>query len=196
LEDNQTLKSYDRDDDKLNDFDELFVYYTNPFDNDTDNDGYSDFEESDDGTNPNDFNNYPTINRAPNTPIGSGPTSGKIGKALTYNFILTDPDDDEMYLWIDWGDGEIEEWIGTYESDEIATISHTWERKGTFKIQFKAKDLLDLESDWGSLDLTIPRSKSLHYSFFQNFLENLKLNFYYNFTLSQIIFKSLFSNAG
>lgn len=39
LEDNLTLQNYDRDYDLLNDFDELFIYYTNPFDSDSDNDG-------------------------------------------------------------------------------------------------------------------------------------------------------------
>jgi parallel beta-helix repeat protein len=58
LEDNITLKNRDKDYDGLNDYDELFVYFTNPEDPDTDNDGLSDFEEIENGkdgfiTNPN-----------------------------------------------------------------------------------------------------------------------------------------------
>jgi len=45
LEDNETLLQYDRDNDHLNDYDELWVYFTNPFDGDTDDDGASDYEE-------------------------------------------------------------------------------------------------------------------------------------------------------
>lgn len=45
LEDNLTLQGFDRDSDYLNDFDELFVYFTNPLDKDTDSDGATDYEE-------------------------------------------------------------------------------------------------------------------------------------------------------
>ena len=45
LEDNVTLQEFDRDNDYLNDFDELFVYFTNPFSKDTDSDGATDYEE-------------------------------------------------------------------------------------------------------------------------------------------------------
>lgn len=55
LEDNATLQLYDRDDDCLNDFDELFIYITNPFDSDTDNDGAADYEEVNCGTDPNNY---------------------------------------------------------------------------------------------------------------------------------------------
>jgi parallel beta-helix repeat protein len=45
LEDNETLKLQDKDDDRLTDYEELFTYFTNPDDDDTDNDGLSDLEE-------------------------------------------------------------------------------------------------------------------------------------------------------
>ena len=60
LEDNETLKLQDKDNDGLTDYVELFSYFTNPEDIDTDNDGLSDFEEvvsGEDGyiTDPNNF---------------------------------------------------------------------------------------------------------------------------------------------
>lgn len=45
LEDNKTLQTYDRDNDYLTDYSELFIYYTNPFDIDTDDDGATDYDE-------------------------------------------------------------------------------------------------------------------------------------------------------
>lgn len=45
VEDNQTLQQMDRDQDFLSDYDELFLYYTNPFNKDTDNDQATDYEE-------------------------------------------------------------------------------------------------------------------------------------------------------
>lgn len=42
LPDNATLQGMDSDSDNINDYDELFVYYTNPKSNDTDEDGFDD----------------------------------------------------------------------------------------------------------------------------------------------------------
>jgi hypothetical protein len=60
LEDNETLRARDRDSDGLSDYHELFTYFTNPQDPDTDDDGLNDDEEVFDGndklqTDPNNF---------------------------------------------------------------------------------------------------------------------------------------------
>ena len=55
LENNKTLKGYDRDGDRLNDYDELFVYITNPFNNNTDGDLIIDYSEVIGGTDPNNY---------------------------------------------------------------------------------------------------------------------------------------------
>jgi len=60
LPDNATLQGLDSDSDGLNDFDELFTYYTNPKWNDTDMDGMLDGDEIDGGFNPNLWNNFST----------------------------------------------------------------------------------------------------------------------------------------
>ncbi len=52
------LKSIDSDDDGLNDYEEMFVYYSNPYDNDTDGDGLSDRTEVMRGTSPNNNDLY------------------------------------------------------------------------------------------------------------------------------------------
>jgi hypothetical protein len=175
LEDNTTLQSYDRDGDGINDYDELFVYFTNPFDSDTDNDGFSDYEEINSGTNGNDYGEFPALNNPPNKPIGSGPTSGKIGISYDYNFVLTDADGDNMFLWIDWGDDSAEEWIGPYDSGEEVKVSHTWDKKGTFTIRYKAKDIYEVESEWGTLSLTISRNKAANNMLFFHLLERFTM---------------------
>lgn len=60
LDDDEILKTIDKDNDGLRDYDELFTYFTNPEDSDTDNDGLDDFEEVQKGkdqiiTDPNNF---------------------------------------------------------------------------------------------------------------------------------------------
>ena len=179
LEDNATLQTYDRDGDNLNDYEELFIYYTNPFDSDTDNDGYSDYSESKAETNPNDSSEHPTLNSPPNKPIGSGPTTGKIGVLYSYFFELKDIDGDSMFLYIDWGDGNHDGWIGPYNSGTNVVVNHTWNKGGTFTIRYKAKDKLNFESITGTLSVTIPRNKAivnlLLYQIFERFpiLRNL-----------------------
>ncbi len=98
--------------------------------------------------------NYPLMdpwqyeNIAPNIPDISGPTIGKGGIELNYTFISIDPDNDQIFYFIDWGDGEKEEWIGPYASGEEITFGHIWSEKGIFEIKAKAKDINDAESEW------------------------------------------------
>ena len=52
---NDSLVLLDSDSDSLNDYEELYVTFTNPFDNDTDNDGVTDWAENITGSDPNNF---------------------------------------------------------------------------------------------------------------------------------------------
>jgi hypothetical protein len=51
----------DYDNDELTDYDELFTYYTNPYDSDTDNDNWNDKYEIDNSLNPNDPDSAPNF---------------------------------------------------------------------------------------------------------------------------------------
>jgi hypothetical protein len=175
LEDNETLLSYDRDGDYLNDFEELYIYYTNPFDSDTDNDGYSDYVECNSETNPNDSGEHPLLNNPPNRPIGSGPNSGKIGILYSYYFEVRDIDGDSMFLYVDWGDGDHDGWIGPYNSGTIVEVNHTWNKRGTFVIRYKSKDILNIESKTGTLSVTIPRNKATNNAIFYQYLEKFPI---------------------
>lgn len=96
-------------------------------------------------------------NEPPEDPIIDGPTSGTAGEEYDYTFSAVDPDGDDVYLWIEWGEGnETAEWEGPYESGEEVTFSHTWEEEGTYTIQAKAKDTYDFESNWSTLEVKMP----------------------------------------
>jgi hypothetical protein len=96
---------------------------------------------------------YP--NQSPNTPTITGPENGKARDAIEYNFTTTDPDDDDVYYFIDWGDGTNSSWINPYPSGDIIPQSHTWSNKGYYTIKAKAKDVLGTESGWGILQINI-----------------------------------------
>jgi len=114
-------------------------------------------------------------NNPPYTPIITGPTFGKTGTKYEYKFVTVDPDNDEIFYYIIWGDGTSDGWLGPYSSGDEIKVSHTWSKTGIYKIQAKAKDTNDLESDYGTLTVIIPRTKASFYSSLFKFLEHFPL---------------------
>jgi hypothetical protein len=112
---------------------------------------------------------YP--NMFPDTPEINGPKTGRPGTEYNYTFRSTDAEAHLLYYYIEWDDGNIEEWIGPYEPGEPVTVNHTWDEKGTYNIRAKARDECDAEGGWGTLKVFMPRNKVLHNSLFLRFLE-------------------------
>jgi len=108
-------------------------------------------------------------NQPPSIPIITGPTSGMI--KTSYNYILnsTDPDGDDIIYLIDWGDGDTD--IASGESNEEVTLKHTWSSQGNYIIKAKAKDVHGAESDWATLEVSMPKNKLINTPFLR-FLEN------------------------
>ena len=98
-----------------------------------------------------------------------------MGVEYQYNFSLSDPDDDSMYLRVDWENGTPGPWQGPYDSDTTVRLGHTWNEKGTFTIKAKAKDVMGEESPWSELVVTMPRNKATYNSLFLRFLERFPL---------------------
>lgn len=73
---------------------------------------------------------------------------------LTFYILIVDPDGDDIFLCIDWGDGTYEEWFGPYESGEIVSTSHIWFDEGTYQIKIKTRDW-DGESPEAVYSLTL-----------------------------------------
>jgi hypothetical protein len=92
-------------------------------------------------------------NHPPEKPDIDGPTIGAEGIEYEYSFYTTDPDEDDVYYYIEWGDGQVEEWIGSYNSGEIATVNHTWISPDDYEIRAKAKDINNEESEWSDVYL-------------------------------------------
>jgi outer membrane protein assembly factor BamB len=101
---------------------------------------------------------------APDTPTINGPIKGKIRTPYNYTFTTIDPNGDNVFYYIDWGDGKNTGYIGPYQSGELITKNHIWTKKGTYVIQAQAKDINDLKSDWGKLTVTIPKNKAVNFN--------------------------------
>jgi hypothetical protein len=92
-----------------------------------------------------------------------GQTKGKTGISYDFIFTTTDPNDHDVYYYIEWGDGEVKDWIGPYSSGEKLNISHTWTEQGTYIIRAKAKDSYNAEGPWGTLSISMPKNKAGKY---------------------------------
>lgn len=185
LEDNSTLKYYDRDGDYLNDFDELYIYYTNPFDIDTDDDGASDYFEFLAGTDPNDDSDLPIINNPPNKITITGPNGAKPGVSYEFTFNAVDPDGDNVKYIIDWGDTNSESTIYVSSGKDV-TVSHTWNYKGTFLIKAKAKDEFGINGPEATKTVNVPKIKAIN----RNLLNYLQI--YKNiFPILQLLLQKL-----
>lgn len=83
----------------------------------------------------------------PSPPQITGPTTGKVGVATQYNFTAVDPDGEDIFYCIDWGDQTTPTWRGPYRSGQEIPMNHTWTQTGSYWITAKAKDGHG-ESDW------------------------------------------------
>lgn len=105
--------------------------------------------------------NLGKLNYPPTIPIISGSKSGKTGHEYNYKFVSTDPNNDNILYYIDWGDETNSSWLGPYNSGEESSDSHIWTRQGTYEIKIKAKDIFDVESEWSNpFVVTMPKNKT------------------------------------
>jgi len=84
----------------------------------------------------------------PITPELEGPIEGDIGNEYEFTLKTTDPENMDVYYYIDWDDGTYTEWTGPYPSGEKVNVSHTWFEKDNQSIKVKAKNSFGIESSW------------------------------------------------
>jgi len=100
--------------------------------------------------------NYP-----PETAVISGPIVGNISTEYFFTFTSSDNHEDDISFYVDWGDGTNNNWSEHIDSGENYTINHSWIEEGDYIIKVKAKDEYDAESDWTTLEVTMPKAKTL-----------------------------------
>jgi hypothetical protein len=131
-----------------------------------------------------------TENHPPDTPTLTGRQRGKNGTAYSYTFSATDPDGDDVYYYLNWGDdywfGGAVGWIGPYKSSQEITLEKTWAEKGNYTVRVKAKDRYDAKSDWSTLEVAMPLSYNTP---MQWFFERIVEQYPYVFPLFQFILR-------
>lgn len=107
---------------------------------------------------------------APKTPTLTGQKRGKVGTNYTFTANTVDVNGDDVFFFIDWGDGTNSSWVGPFSSGANAEIDHAWDEKGTYTVMVKAKDVYGIESSWGSLTVVMPFE---YRNSFNGFLQHL-----------------------
>jgi hypothetical protein len=92
----------------------------------------------------------PLSNNPPEIPMIMGPTNGSVG--LSYDYLVSswDPDSDDVFYWVEWGDGTHDGWLGPCPSGEHLMVNHSWSERGSYAITAKAKDINGAESNFSA----------------------------------------------
>jgi thiol-disulfide isomerase/thioredoxin len=102
-------------------------------------------------------------NSRPLNPIIEGPINGKKGERYEYTIYSIDPNGDNVTYCIDWGDDTGEKCFGPFKSGEEILIDHIWDNRGTYLIKLKSRDEFGAESDWVTLEVSMPKLYSINY---------------------------------
>lgn len=112
------------------------------------------------------------VSNSPEIPNISGPSSGKVEVEYVYNANTQDNDGDNVSYLFDWGDGTNSGWTDFVSSGTSINASHIWTKRGNYKIKVKALDTYGRESDWGTLEVSMPKNKQYFIQPFLRFIEN------------------------
>lgn len=101
-------------------------------------------------------NGYPTIsNRAPANPTLNGPTIGEKNQPIQFTFSTSDLDNDSVYYYIDWDDGEKTIYENKHDANEQILFTHTWTSPGIYTVKAKTRDQYFAESNWTKHQISI-----------------------------------------
>jgi chitodextrinase len=104
-------------------------------------------------------------NTPPNQPAKPlGPTLIEIGTGYLYNSSAVDPDDDQVRLRIDWGDGSLSPWSSLVDSGATVSFSHAWTSVSNYDIRVIAQDTNASNSTWSeTLTVMVSQTESEGY---------------------------------
>lgn len=100
------------------------------------------------------------LNSPPTTPTIQGPHYGKINVEYTFTIgPITDPEEDQIYVLWEWGDGSQSSWVGPFASGQVISATHSWSAPGAYGIRVKAKDTYGTQSIWSDVFVIYITSK-------------------------------------
>jgi Peptidase family M28/PKD domain len=88
------------------------------------------------------------LSNPPAKPVIAGPISGVPNVKYTYTVNTTEPDGEDIYYFIDWGDETNTGWLGPYSSGTPTTAQKSWNSTATYTVKTMAKDIHSVTSEW------------------------------------------------
>jgi hypothetical protein len=128
------------------------------------------------------------LNHLPILPIIIGPSTGKTNTPYSFNFETADPNADNVYIYVDMGDGAYSNWEGPFASHDIKNLLYYYEQAGVYTIKARARDEHGVETDLIKFIVIITKDRAINIPFYQIFkimitffktLRNLRLNLLY-----------------
>jgi hypothetical protein len=113
-----------------------------------------------------------------------GETVVTAGTEAICNFEATDPQGEDVYFYVDWGDGTIDEWVGPYPSDEPIVLSHAWNEHGSSIIKAKARDINGYESEIAELVVSVVKSRA-----YESLFSNIFARYPFLYQIIRLLFK-------
>jgi len=135
--------------------------------------GYGYIEIAADGVPLGRSNWFAVGNTQPNMPTIDGEVAGKAGTEYEYTFTATDPEGMDVSYIIEWGCGETNT-TDFVASGEAVKFSHAY-AEGDYTIRAKAIDLVDNESEWADLEISMPITKEIKSPLLKFFEEHTRL---------------------
>ena len=80
-----------------------------------------------------------------------------------------------MYHIVDWGDESPYYESHLIQSGDVLNVSHMWDEKGNYIISAKVVDEYGAESDWGTLEVKMSKSKQFSFSLIERITERFPL---------------------
>lgn len=96
------------------------------------------------------INNYPSVSFQIN-----GPSQGGNGIPFNFSIVASEPPGEEIYYMWDWGDGNISNWYGPYNSSIPMTVTYSWANDGNYSMRVKAKNAAGDETNWSAVHLMV-----------------------------------------
>lgn len=106
-------------------------------------------------------NLYAIDNTQPDKPTIDGEVEGQIDVEYEYTLTAIEPDGHDISYYVDWGDETNSGWTDFVASGTEEKLAHTWTEEGDYIIQCKVKDLFNNESEWETLEITMPVSQQV-----------------------------------
>ena len=122
-------------------------------------------------------------NSPPDAPEIDGPTNIKFENSYNWTFTTDDPDGNNIWYYIDWGDGKVTGWLGSFSSGTTITVGHTYEyyippnptSQAEYIIKAKGRDVYGEGGEWGTLEVTVPKNQQVSNTWFLQWLERFPI---------------------